>query len=346
MAYAAITKPSLHMNTKLYTGTGASNAITGVGFQPDFTWIKKRNGVENHALFDAVRGATKYLKSDEDAAQVTDTNSLSAFDSDGFTVISSGKTNTDTDTYVSWNWKANGAGSLNEVGSIDSTVSVSTVSGFSIVQYVGDGAVSATIGHGLGVKPKMFVVKSLVADDWTVYNETDGADYGMFWNNSDAKTDNVEYFNDTEPTSTVFTIGTNGRVNDIGVTYITYCFADVKGYSKFGTYTGNNSVDGSFIYTGFKPAFIIGKRTDSANNWYMFDNKRNPFNLTDNKLRVDESSDESVDPAKAIDMFSNGFKIKSTDSELNASSGIYIYMAFASEPLVANVGSSIPATAR
>jgi hypothetical protein len=350
MAYSTIPKGSLYMNNVLWTGNNTARTITGVGFQPDFTWIKSRTQAYNHILTDVLRGTTKYLSSNTTTGETTDAQTLTAFASDGFSIGTSNLVNQNVQDHVAWNWKGGGTGSANTDGSINSTVSANTTSGFSIVQYVGDGGASATIGHGLGVKPKMFVVKSLVTDDWTVYNETDGPDYGMFWNSTAAKTNDSSYFNDTEPTSTVFTIGTNGRVNDIGVTYIAYCFADVQGFSKMGSYTGNGNVDGTFVYTGFKPAFVMIKRTSGTGGWFMFDNKRDTFNLTSRSLQADTSGAENNYTAADtmnLDILSNGFKLKSTDGAVNGSGSTYIYMAFAENPFVATSGTSaIPVTAR
>ena len=347
MAYSTISKPILHFNTKLYTGNGGTNAITGVGFQPDWLWLKKRNSSANHFLFDAVRGASKELNSNNSEAEASPANYLSSFDSDGFTIGSDSDINGNSDTHVAWNWKANGSGSANTDGSISSTVSANTTAGFSIVKFTGSGA-NATVGHGLGVAPKMYLLKSLGdTSAWLMYH--DGLDasspqnYRLVLNQNTARQDNTTW-NDTAPTSSVFSVGSASEVNGSGVDRIVYCFAEKKGYSKFGSYVGNGNADGTFIYTGFAPSFVIMKRTDGSGSWYTLDNKRPTYNPKDKYLSPDSSNAEST--FTFWDFLSNGFKIRNTGTENNASGGNYIYMAFAEEPLVANVGASIPATAR
>ena len=348
MAYSTIPKPSVHFNTKLYTGTGSSLALTGVGFQPDFTWIKCRaaGSGTDHVLFDAVRGVTKALNSNDNSVEDTISNSLTAFGTDGFTVNGNGATGASGDTYVGWNWKANGAGSANTDGTINSTVSANTTAGFSIVSYTGTGA-NATVGHGLGVAPSMVIIKNRDSvKDWRVgHNGLTSWAYRLHLNDTSAQTEQSAIFNSTAPTSSVFSIGTRGSVNDSGQNIIAYCFAEKTGYSKFGSYTGNGNADGVFVYTGFKPAFVIFKVTNDNDNWHMHDNKRttnggNPLNkvLYPNLNNLEGSVD--------IDFLSNGFKPRSNNNAFNASGKPYIYMAFAEEPLVANVGNSIPATAR
>ena len=348
MAYSTIPKPSVHFNTKLYTGTGSSLALTGVGFQPDFTWIKCRaaGSGTDHVLFDAVRGVTKALNSNDNSVEDTISNSLTAFGTDGFTVNGNGATGASGDTYVGWNWKANGAGSANTDGTINSTVSANTTAGFSIVSYTGTGA-NATVGHGLGVAPSMVIIKNRDSvKDWRVgHNGLTSWAYRLHLNDTSAQTEQSAIFNSTAPTPSVFSIGTSGSVNDSGQNIIAYCFAEKTGYSKFGSYTGNGNADGVFVYTGFKPAFVIFKVTNDNDNWHMHDNKRttnggNPLNkvLYPNLNNLEGSVD--------IDFLSNGFEPRSNNNAFNASGKPYIYMAFAEEPLVANVGNSIPATAR
>ncbi len=339
MAYTTIKKPSDYFNTKLYTGTGSSNALTGVGFQPDFTWIKKRNGAVGHRLYDAVRGATNTLYSDDSAAEATgQTTTLTSFNSDGFTVVSESGVNASSDTYASWNWLgANGTAS-NTDGSITSTVSVNTTSGFSIVSYTGTGS-QATVGHGLGATPKWIVVKRLQnAEDWAVYHASNGAGTYQSLNTTEAKQTNSNRFN-VAPTSSVFTVNTHESVN-FAENYIAYCFAEKQGFSKFGSYTGNGNADGTFIYTGFKPAFIMVKRTDNTSNWQINDNKRDVDNVQNTPLMANLSNAESTDTS--WDALSNGFKMRQSYGSKNASGGSYIYMAFAEEPLVGDN----PATAR
>ena len=336
MAYTTINKPSDYFNTKLYTGTGATQSITGVGFQPDWTWIKQRNGTADHRIVDAVRGVTKDIYSNLTLAEGTNTNGLTAFGSDGFTIGSDGGYNGNTNTYASWNWKANGAGSSNTDGSITSTVSANTTSGFSIVKYTGNDTAGATVGHGLGVKPSMIIFKALDwAGRWYTYHSTLGATKYMLLNAIDISNTATSFMNNTEPTSSVFTLGTSGHVNDIS-NIIAYCFAEKKGYSKFGSYTGNGNADGTFIYTGFKPAFILQKRVDATSNWHIFDIKRDTYNSMNKYLLPNDNGAEST--AGAWDFLSNGFKIRSLDNWQNQSGGSYIYMAFAKAPLVGTNG--------
>ena len=344
MAYAAISKPSLYQNTVLYTGNGTTQALTGVGFQPDFTWIKNRDATDSHMCCDAVRGVTKIIFSNLNNIEDTDVNSITAFGVDGFSVGSSGNVNTNTEDFVAWNWKANGAGSLNEVGTIDSTVSVNTTSGFSIVKYTGTGA-AATIGHGLGAVPKAVIVKKLSqSDDWFSYHEPLGNLGRLQLSTNGAAADNSGYWDSTTPTSTVFTVLANGANNASGETHVAYCFAEVKGFSKFSSYSGNGNADGSFVYTGFKPSFIITKRVTGSENWMMFDNKRLGYNV-DNNFLFPNLNNAEVD-SDQIDILSNGFKMRTTNDAINNDGGECIYLAFAEEPLVANVGSGLPATAR
>jgi len=348
-----IDKPSKYFNTVLYTGDGTnSKAITGVGFQPDWLWIKIRAGsAQEHVLVDAVRGATKSLESETTDAEETTSNTVASLDSDGFTLGTTprNRVNQSASTYASWNWKANGTGSSNTAGTITSTVSANTTSGFSIVSYTGTGA-TATVGHGLGVTPKMLIVKKRdsAGTDWTVWGSILGGTVGsekIALNGTVAKSTglNSSWFNNTAPTSTLFTVGTQSDVNGSGGTYIGYCFADVKGFSKFGSYTGNGSTDGTFVYTGFKPAFLLFKRSSGAgNNWVLLDNKRNTFNIMGEGL-FPNSSDAGF-AYSIIDFTSNGFKLRASDVWNNGSGETIIYMAFAENPFVSSKG--IPTTAR
>jgi hypothetical protein len=346
MAYTTIKKPSDYFNTKLYTGNGTAigsggNAITGVGFQPDWTWIKRRDGgTSHHQLFDAVRGATKRVYSSSNSAESTDSETLTAFGTDGFTVGSNTGVNPNGNNLVAWNWKANGAGSANTDGSISSTVSASATSGFSIVKYTGTGA-NATVGHGLGVAPKMIIVKNTEAtENWLVYHQSLENTSALKLNETSAKGSTQYYWNNTSPTSSTFSLGASSEANTNADVNIAYCFADVTGYSKFGSYTGNGNADGTFVYTGFKPAFVIHKRTDTGASWMMYDNKRQTINPKDQTLFADLNNAESG--GDAVDFLSNGFKQRSTGASQNASGGTYIYMAFAEQPLIGDN----PATAR
>ena len=348
MAYSTISKPGLHHNTVTYTGNGGTQALTGVGFQPDWVWIKRRNSSGGNMITDVVRGVTKTIVTNETSATQTLANGLTAFGTDGFTVGSESGFNGSSDTFVSFNWKAaNSQGSSNTDGSINSTyTSANTTAGFSIVQYTGTGS-NATVGHGLGAAPNVVIIKKTSGTSQWVFGTTAlGFTKFLELNLTGAAQTNSNRFNDTNPTSTVFSIGTEGDVNSSGGTYIAYCFAEKQGYSKFGSYTGNgNGPDGTFVYTGFKPAFLLIKRTDTTKNWFLHDYKRLGYNPKNEYLHPNLNSAETT--STELDILSNGFKLLNSGSGHNASGGTYIYMAFAEEPIVANVGANgIPATAR
>jgi len=339
---AQINKATDYFNTVLYNGSASTQNITGVNFQPDLVWIKTRSHAESHQLVDQVRGATKALMSNETSAEATYANGLSAFLSDGFTLPGGNNRYSDTGyTYVSWNWKAGGTGVSNTDGSITSTVSANTTSGFSIVKWTGTGA-NGTIGHGLGVAPKMIIVKANAVKDWMVGHNSMGWTKYINLNTTSASSTASTVWQDTAPTSSVFSVGSSSDVNTSSTSMIAYCFAEKKGFSKFGSYTGNGSADGTFVYTGFKPAFVIIKRTDDVHNWWIWDNKRDPSNLVDQYLYANLSNAEGTDTWG--DFLSNGFKLRMNFSSGNASGGTYIYMAFAENPLVGT--NNIPATAR
>ena len=460
MAYTTINNGKIYFNTKLYTGTGSSNAQTGVGFQPDLTWLKRRNGTGSHRLFDAVRGATKEIFPDATLAESTDAQSLKSFDSDGFTLGTGGATNGSGNTYASWNWIGAGtapsktytvkvvsdsgnkyrfddfgtsavtleiseggtytfdqadasnsghpirfsttsdgshgggseyttgvttngtpgnAGAYTRItvaasaptlyyyctahsgmggqantpttnsfsdfsGSIQSNISPNTTAGFSIVSYTGTGS-NLTAGHGLGSVVKMFFVKELSnANSWEVYHVSQGAGKNAQLNTTAAfESAGSSRWNSTAPTSTTISIGTDSGVNRSSSNYIAYCFAEKKGYSKFGSYTGNGNANGTFVYTGFKPAFVMVKNTGASENWIIFDNRRPGYNLTDALLKPNLSNAESTSGVK-FDMLSNGFKARVSDAEGNSSGGNFIYMAFAENPFTSSTGT--PVTAR
>ena len=347
---AQIDKPNLHFNTNLYTGNGSTqHSITGVGFQPDLVWIKGRGSTYNHFWFDAVRGVGKQIYSNATTAEGTNLNNLYSFDSDGFSLAQSGNddvTNQNNINFASWNWKANGAGSANTDGSINTTAtSVNTTAGFSICKWAGSGA-NATIGHGLGVAPKMIITKSLGTSAWGVYHESLGNTKVLFLDTTAAESANVAYWNNTSPTSSVFSVGTDSAVNHSGNDMIAYCFAEKKGYSKFGSYTGNGNADGTFVYTGFKPAFVLVKRYSGTEQWQMTDSVRDK-DVSPNfaRLNPDTTSAESTNTTWAkIEKFSNGFKLGGTDTVSNGSGSSYIYMAFAENPIVGS--NNVAAVAR
>jgi len=340
MAYISF-QPKDHFNTKLYTGTGAENAVTGVGFQPDFTWLKNRATTNHHTLFDAVRGANKVIYSNLNAQQYTVTQELKSFDSDGFTVGTEASANGNGNGIASWNWKANGQGSSNTDGSITSTVSASTTSGFSIVTWTGN---SGSIGPGLGKKPAMIITKSLGASGgWYTTHKSLGAemqDNYIFLNTTDANSTNNDIWGG-EPTTSTFSVG-SGLIGN--TTHVAYCFSPIKGFSAMGSYTGNGNADGAFIYTGFKPAwFLVKKSSASGEDWGIYDNKRNTFNKVDEALFPSATTAET-NVGDGLDFCSNGIKIRDSGGELNTSGATYIYMTFAEAPLVGS--NNVPATAR
>ena len=346
MAYSAIVKPQDYFNTLLYTGNGGTQTISGVGFQPDFAWIKNRSGAGNHMLQNAVRGSTKHLHSNTTDIEVTDATGVTSFNSDGFVVGSNGNLNGNGTTTASWNWKANGTGAANTAGSINTTVSVNTTSGFSIVKWTGNSTAGETIGHGLGVTPKVVIIKRLsgstqswickfptATDGYLALNATDAISASSGW---------------LPVSSSLITLANNwSAYNNNGNDFIAYCFADVQGYSKFGSYTGNGNADGTFIYTGFKPAWIMVKKTNDTHAWRIYDSVRDTYNVTEKILEPNTSNAEATSSTYIVDLVSNGFKFRGNGDGVNGSGQSFIYMAFAANPLVANSGTDgVPATAR
>jgi hypothetical protein len=325
------------MDATLWTGTGSaltiSNADNGTtGFRPDLVWGKMRNSADRHYLFNSIAGVTKYLSSNLPDAEVTDATIITSFNSNGFTLGTGNSLNRAGGyNFVGWQWQAGqGTTTTNNVGSISSQVSVNTTAGFSVVTYTGTGA-NATVGHGLGVTPKMFIVKNRsTSQDWRVYTETTGPNNTLFLNATDVSTAASTGWNNTAPTSSVFSIGTSLAVNQSGSNFVAYCWAQVAGFSQFGSYTGNGSTDGPFVYTGFRPKFLMYKRTDSTGSWFMVDSTRNPSNLSNLWLQANTNEAEQTDTA--IDLNSNGYKIRTSGSGTNASGGTYIYMTFAENP--------------
>lgn len=327
---------SLYNASTLYTGTGATLSVSNSKFKPDLVWMKGRSGATDHAIYDSVRGTTLDIGSNLSTGQTTQTTGLTSFDTSGFTVGTLAKVNTSAATYVAWQWKAgNGTNVTNTSGSITSTVSTNVTSGCSIVTYTGTGS-AATVGHGLGVAPALIIIKKTsAADNWAVYhvaNPSPAASYALTLNATSAAGLNTTYFNATAPTSTVFSVGTAAQTNTSGATYVAYCFATVDGYSKFGQFIGNGSAtDGPFVYTGFKPKFVIVKRSVGAvASWFMIDTSRDSYNLTQSALYSNLANAQAT--SSFGDVLSNGFKIKSTAGELNTNGSTYVYIAFAENP--------------
>ena len=346
MAYTTIKNPGDYFQTELWSAQDTS--IDTINFAPDWVWIKSRTNADTQILFDRVRGANKRLSSSGTSAESTTSDELTAFNSDGYTLGTGSNVNRSGNNYVSWNWKAGtGQGSSNTDGSINTTyTSVNTTAGFSISKFTGTGA-NATVGHGLGAVPKMIIVKNLIdTEPWVVYHAgidaTAPQDYHLRLNTTDARVNEAEVWNDTAPTSSVFSLGSSGAPNGSGDATIAYCFAEKTGYSKFGSYVGNGNADGTFVYTGFKPAWVMVKNTNNASaDWTMFDVKRSTNNIMDKRLRANLANAEDA-PLGFIDFTSNGFKWRTDSFAVNGSGNTHVFMAFAEQPLVGDN----PATAR
>jgi hypothetical protein len=364
MAYTTIDDPSAYFQTATWTGNGSTQSITNGGnsdLQPDWIWTKRRDGDgQNHHGIDSTRGASKAMVINDVDGEATKSNGITAFNSDGFSVGTDTNFNNNTTTYVGWQWVANSGttttndASATSVGSIDSVYQANTTAGFSIVTYTGTGS-NGTIAHGLGSTPKWYFVKnrsessvSSTDQSWIVYHSVMTHGAAMFLNTNDSKMNHSPFWNSTAPTSTTFSVGTDSRTNTSADNYIAYCFAEKQGYSKFGSYTGNNNADGPFIYTGFKPAWLMIKATGTtggASAWRIADNKRSSSggsNPVEKQLEADTANTE--DSGNDVDLLSNGFKVRSTAAQWNASGVSIIYMAFAEHPFVSSEG--VPVTAR
>ena len=346
MAYTTIDNPGLFFNTVLYAGSNSSQSVTGVGFQPDWVWIKNRDASsKDHKLHDRVRGSNKSISTNNNSTEQTYTY-FTSFDSDGFTLEGNvSDYNQNSSNFVSWNWLAGGSTSSNGDGSITSTVSVNSTSGFSIVSYVGGGASSATVGHGLGATPAMIIIKNRENDpEWRVWHQKlSGSTYKLGLNSTGAQDSSSTVFNGQS--STTFTVGSDPSVSGSGNNIIAYCFKEVKGYSKFGGYTGNGNADGTFFYTGFRPAWVMIKQINSTGDWMILDNKRDTDNGVRHQIYANSNSAESVEGSDRLDFLSNGIKHRSSGSRANGSSDSYIYMAFAEHPFVTE-GTKAAGTAR
>jgi hypothetical protein len=326
---------NLFMNAITYSGSNSAQSITngaaGASFQPDFAWIKSRNTADGHDLIDSVRGTNKNLYSNATSAEDTVAR-LTSFDTNGITLAGGyGYTNAAGQTFVAWQWKAGGTAVTNTSGSITSSVSANTTSGFSVVTYTGNGTSGATVGHGLGVAPSMIIIKSrsTAGTDWGVYHASLGNTLILFLNSTGASAGpNAAYWNNTTPSSSVFTLGVASELNGNTRTFVAYCWAPIAGYSQFGSYTGNGSTDGPFIYTGFRPRFVLIKNADSTGDWTIMDTARDTYNATITALYPDLSNSEG---GGNIDILSNGFKIHNTTYQ-NGSGNQMIYAAFAENP--------------
>jgi len=332
----AIIDGNQNFNTVLYTGDAStSRAISGVGFSPDWLWIKNRSNTYSHMIYDVVRGAGKYISADNTGAEATGSH-MNSFDSDGFTVsyATSNRTNANGNTYVAWNWLAGTAfsndASATSVGTIDSSGQVNTTAGFSIISYVGSNS-NQTVAHGLSSAPELIITKD--RDDsrsWTVGESMNGWGKYLTLDTTAASASLTTIWNNTAPTSTVFSLGAHNRANYNGSNFIAYCFHSVEGYSKVGSFSGNNSSNGTFVYTGFRPAWVIVKASNKTENWFIFDNKRDTFNVADHRQVVNTTGAES-DTLDTLDFLSNGIKFRTNNTAFNGSYE-YIYLAFAESP--------------
>jgi len=337
---------SAHFNTILYTGNGSATtrSLTGVGFQPDFVWKKIRSSADHHWLHDAVRGADKGLNSNRTDSEYTSTR-LTSFDSDGFSFATSDPdTNGSGSTYVAWNWLAGNGTASNTDGTITSTVSANQTAGFSIVTYTGTGS-AATVGHGLGAEPQFIAIKGRTnVDSWGVYPGTSmgyGGQYRLKLNETSPVLATSVYWNNTDATSSVFTVNTDAQVNGSGVDYVAYCWNEVEGFSKIGKYTGNGSADGPFLWCGFRPAFVLVKRTNTADNWVIVDSSRNSYNVANLRIYPDTTNADIT--STIYDFLSNGFKLRASDGGVNGSGSTYIFMAFAEHPFGGSGVAPVPA---
>ena len=357
MAYTTIDNPELYFQTKLYTGDGSTTqAQTFDGSEdmaPDLVWIKSRSNAEAHSMTDNVRGVTKWLESDSTAAEQTNANTMKAFGTDGFSVGLAGSVGDTSQTYVAWCWKG---GTTSGKSTTSETItpsgySINATSGFGVFTWSGSGS-NGTITHGLGgdVSKGMILVKRLNSTaGWQVYHQGTGATHTIYLNSTAVADDSDTVWNDTAPTSSVFTLGTNAGTNASGGTYVGYVFAPKQGFSKFGKYTGNANAEGTYVYTGFSPSFVMAKMISGTGNWNTFDNKRTDSgavggNVIDKRIKNNDSAAEIDGSANRVDFLANGFKWRGTDDDTNVSSGTFIYMAFAESPFVNSNG--VPSTAR
>ena len=343
MSYTIIDDPTSFFNTVTYSGSNSDQSITGVGFQPDWVWIKNRSSTPSHMLNDVARGAGKQINSDNTSAEL-DRTYFESFDSDGFSLDGNvSDYNQSGSNFVSWSWLAGNGTASNGNGSITSTVSANTTAGFSIVSYAGTGS-NATVGHGLGVAPKMVIIKHRSDTyDWVVYHKDAGNTGFLRLNTTNATDTGINMFQNTDPTSSVFSISTHGAVNDSSDNFIAYCFTEKQGYSKIGSYTGGSD---PFVYLGFKPAWIMFKNSSASENWRIIDNKRDTDNPAAQHLYPNLNSAEGSGTSynDFVDFLSNGFKIRSGSGEIDGSGNTITYMAFAEAPFVNSNG--VPANAR
>ena len=351
-AYTTIDDPSAYFKVQLYTGNGTAigsggNAITfndtDTDMQPDFVWIKCRSAGEEHVATDSVRGVTKIVRPNGNYAETTAAEGLNTFGSDGFTVGNSDQFNTSSGTYVAWCWKAGTTSGINTTGSdiTPDAYSFNQTSGFSIIKYEGNDTADTQLAHGIGAVPKFALFKKLESTGrYQTYHHVLDTDEKLYLDDTHATVTDADAWNETDPTAVNWTIDIEDDANENGEDLVAYSWAPVQGYSAMGSYIGNGNADGTFVYTGFKPAFIIIKRTDSTSDWSIFDNKREGYNDEVNRLKPNGADAEEDD--NFMDIVSNGFKLRITSASLNASGGNYVYAAFAESPFVNSNG--VPTT--
>ena len=360
MAYTTIDDPSAHFHIQLHTGTGSTQTVTNDAnagdFKPDLIWVKNRDDTDSHMLSDSNRGSTKALTSQDDIAEFTPTNGDLAFLTDGYSFGSNNNYNRSSDKFVAWQWKANG-GTATATGSESGdnpaySAQANQTAGFSIITYTGTGA-EGDVTHGLGGKPDWIITKNRDEgsdSNWVVWHkdmvdaDADNGAYAYLNTNGEDQATSVFYEGDAISNTVVAFKGGNQNTNKDTIKYVMYCFRSIQGYSKFGAYKGNGNADGTFVYTGFQPAWLMVKRVDSTGEWLIYDNKRDLFNLRDTRLEAQDNFADSTGTTKVFDFLSNGFKCKGSDTDINADGGRYIYMAFAEHPFVSSRG--VPTTAR
>jgi len=328
----SIVRPDQYVGIVTYTGNGSTQTISGLGFSPDLVWVKARSTADDHMLTDTVRGATKAIRSNSTIEETTNSQFLNAFTSDGFSVGSNGNFNRNTETFVAWCWDAGSSTVSNTDGSITSSVRANPTAGFSVVTWT-VGTAPYTVGHGLNAEPYFIITKSRTGSgtNWSTYHKSTGNQSRTYLNLTLAASSGESIWNNTTPTSSVFSLGSSGEFSG---DMVAYCFAPVEGYSAFGSHTGNGSTDGPFVYTGFRPSFLITKETSGTGDWALWDAAREPYNVMDANLKPNSSEAENINSAHNLDMLSDGFKLRTTNLARNESGATYLYIAFAEAPSI------------
>ena len=345
MAYSTIDDPTLYFNTILYTGNETGRTLTGVGFQPDFTWIKQRNRSDPHILVDSVRGGTKELSVERTSAEHTEAQGLQSFNSDGFVLGTHVDVNRNSTNMVAWSWKGGGCASNNTDGNKTISLSANTTAGFSVGTYAGTGQ-DSTIGHGLGAVPDWLMIKNRSSGSrkWQLWhNGLTGTNKYLAIDRSGAELTDSASWDNTAHSNTVWNTYGSGEANQNGENFVCYAWTSIQGFSKFGSYTGNGNANGPFIYTGFKPAWIMTKQINGGSSWIVHDNKRDPINTVTEYFTVEEN-DAAGTLDNSFDLCSNGFKVRTSNGDRNSSGDSFAYWAFAESPLVNSEG--IPNNAR